>query len=61
VENYDKFLPSEETLAGIRNKLITIDIRWALLYGSFETRLNMIGRIYERLIDDDVLPEISLN
>jgi type I restriction-modification system DNA methylase subunit len=57
--NYDRFLPSEETLAGIRNKLITIDIRWALLYGSFETRLNMIGRIYERLIDDELRNSIG--
>ena len=32
--NYDRFLPSEATLAIIQNDLIKIDIRSAVLYGA---------------------------
>jgi len=41
--NYDRFLPSEPTLAEIRSKLITIDIRSAVLYGATAQRVNYSG------------------
>jgi hypothetical protein len=58
-KNYDRFLPSEDTLAYIRTKLIEIDIRSAILYGTSQTRLNVIGSIYERLIDDELRNSIG--
>jgi hypothetical protein len=57
--NYDRFLPSETTLAEIRAKLITIDIRSAVIYGNAQSRLNVIGRIYGRLIDDELRNSIG--
>lgn len=57
--NYDRFLPSEETLEQIRNRLITIDIRFAILYGDPSDRLNVIGRLYERLIDEELRNSIG--
>ncbi len=57
--NYDRFLPNDDTLAEIRGKLITIDIRSAILYGNPDSRLNVIGRIYERLIDDELRNSIG--
>lgn len=53
-EDYDRFLPAEETLEDIRNKLIEIDIRTAVIYGSKTKRSNVVGDIYERLIDDEL-------
>jgi hypothetical protein len=58
-QNYDRFLPSEETLASIRDRLIRIDIRSAVLYGEAAKRLNVIGNIYERLIDDQLRSSIG--
>jgi type I restriction-modification system DNA methylase subunit len=58
-KNYDRFLPSEDTLAFIRTRLIEIDIRSAILYGSSQSRLNVIGSIYERLIDDELRNSIG--
>lgn len=57
--NYDQFLPSEDTLAAIRNRLISIDIRSAILYGDAEDRVNIIGHIYERLIDEELRNSIG--
>jgi type I restriction-modification system DNA methylase subunit len=57
--NYDRFLPSEGTLEQIRNQLITIDIRSAILYGDPSARLNVIGRLYERLIDEELRNSIG--
>lgn len=53
-KDYDKFLPNEDTLAEIRERLISIDIRTAVIYGSPDKRSNVIGDIYERLIDDEL-------
>lgn len=58
-ENYDRFLPSEDTLASIRTALIKIDIRHAVLYGEESARLNVIGRIYEQLIDQELRNSIG--
>jgi len=58
-KNYDRFLPTEDTLGTIRNSLIAIDIRSAVLYGPSQSRLNVIGRIYERLIDDELRNSIG--
>lgn len=52
--DYDRFLPEDETLAGIRERLINIDIRTAVIYGSAAKRSNVVGDIYERLIDDEL-------
>jgi hypothetical protein len=52
--DYDKFLPSEHTLEEIRQRLITIDVRTAVIYGSKSKRTNVIGDIYERLINDEL-------
>jgi hypothetical protein len=57
--NYDRFLPSEKTLEIIRDELIKIDIRSAVLYGKESDRLNVIGKIYERLIDDELRDSIG--
>ena len=57
--NYDRFLPTEETLAAIHQRLITIDIRFAVLYGDPEQRSSVIGRIYEQLIDDELRNSIG--
>ena len=53
-KHYDKFLPHEETLEAIREKLIQIDIRTAIIYGSAAHRSNVIGDVYEQLIDDEL-------
>jgi len=60
-ENYDRFLPSESTLAGIRDELIKIDVRSAIIYRSSkdENPENVIGHIYERLIDDELRNSIG--
>ncbi len=58
-QNYDRFLPSEGTLADIRDRLISIDIRYAVLYGESATRVNVIGNIYERLIDQELRNSIG--
>jgi len=52
--NYDRFLPTEETLEFIHSRLIKIDIRFAVLYGEQASRINVIGRIYEQLIDNEL-------
>lgn len=52
--NYDRFLPSEATLQAIRHDLIQIDIRTAIIYGSATARTNVIGDLYEKLIDDEL-------
>lgn len=52
--DYDRFLPAEDTLAEIRSRLIEIDVRTAVIYGSAAKRSNVIGDIYERLIDDEL-------
>lgn len=53
-KHYDKFLPDEATLSEIRNRLIEIDIRTAVIYGSAAQRSNVIGDVYEKLIDDEL-------
>jgi hypothetical protein len=52
--NYDRFLPNDETLGIIHSRLIGIDIRYAVLYGEQASRVNVIGRIYEQLIDNEL-------
>ncbi|MDX1245412.1 N-6 DNA methylase [Sinorhizobium medicae] len=52
--HYDRFLPSDLTLQSIRQELIRIDIRTAIIYGSASDRTNVIGNLYERLIDDEL-------
>lgn len=52
--HYDRFLPSEATLQAIRHDLIQIDIRTAIIYGSATARTNVIGDLYEKLIDDEL-------
>jgi type I restriction-modification system DNA methylase subunit len=52
--HYDRFLPSDTTLQAIRQDLIQIDIRTAIIYGSATTRTNVIGNLYEKLIDDEL-------
>lgn len=52
--DYDRFLPSDATLAEIQRRLISIDIRTAVIYGSATRRSNVIGDIYERLIDEEL-------
>jgi hypothetical protein len=49
--HYDRFLPADTTLQAIRQDLIQIDIRTAIIYGSAADRTNVIGNIYEKLID----------
>ena len=60
-ENYDQFLPSEATLARMRDELIQIDVRSAIIYRSStkEDPENVIGHIYERLIDDELRNSIG--
>jgi type I restriction-modification system DNA methylase subunit len=53
-QHYDRFLPSETTLQSIRQDLIQIDIRTAIIYGSATDRTNVIGDLYEKLIDDEL-------
>ena len=53
-KDYDRFLPSEDTLKSIQDRLINIDIRTAVIYGSATKRTNVIGDLYERLIDDEL-------
>ena len=52
--HYDRFLPSDTTLQAIRQELIHIDIRTAIIYGSATDRPNVIGDLYEKLIDDEL-------
>jgi hypothetical protein len=52
--HYDRFLPAETTLQNIRQDLIQIDIRTAIIYGSVTDRSNVIGNLYEKLIDDEL-------
>jgi N-6 DNA Methylase len=52
--HYDRFLPSDSTLQAIRQDLIQIDVRTAIIYGSPAARTNVIGNLYERLIDDEL-------
>ena len=52
--HYDRFLPNDTTLQTIRQDLIQIDIRTAIIYGSAAERTNVIGNIYEKLIDDEL-------
>jgi type I restriction-modification system DNA methylase subunit len=52
--HYDRFLPSDTTLQEIRKALIQIDIRTAIIYGSATERSNVIGDLYEKLIDDEL-------
>ncbi len=52
--HYDRFLPSDKTLQSIRHELIHIDIRTAIIYGSTADRTNVIGNLYEKLIDDEL-------
>ncbi len=52
--HYDRFLPSDSTLQAIRHDLIQIDIRTAIIYGSATVRTNVIGNLYEKLIDDEL-------
>lgn len=52
--HYDRFLPSDATLLQIRQDLIQIDIRTAIIYGSATARTNVIGNLYEKLIDDEL-------
>ncbi len=52
--HYDRFLPSDTTLQEIRKALIQIDIRTAIIYGSVTERSNVIGNLYEKLIDDEL-------
>jgi hypothetical protein len=52
--HYDRFLPSDTTLQAIRQDLIQIDIRTAIIYGSATDRPNVIGDLYEKLIDDEL-------
>ncbi len=52
--HYDRFLPADKTLQAIRQDLIQIDIRTAIIYGSAADRTNVIGNIYEKLIDDEL-------
>lgn len=53
-KDYDRFLPTEDTLAEIQHRLIEIDIRTAIIYGSATKRTNVIGDIYEQLIDEEL-------
>jgi len=52
--HYDRFLPSDVTLQSIRDELIRIDIRTAIIYGSATERTNVIGDLYEKLIDEEL-------
>ena len=52
--HYDRFLPSDTTLQAIRQDLIRIDIRTAIIYGAATARTNVIGNLYEKLIDDEL-------
>ncbi|HEX8402795.1 MAG TPA: N-6 DNA methylase [Allosphingosinicella sp.] len=52
--DYDRFMPSDETLADIRQRLVDIDIRTAVIYGSAAKRSNVIGDLYEKLISDEI-------
>jgi hypothetical protein len=60
-ENYDRFLPREDTLARIRDELIKIDVRSAIIYRSSKDQgpENVIGHIYERLIDEELRNSIG--
>ncbi len=52
--DYDRFMPSETTLEDIRMRLVSIDIRTAVIYGSAAKRSNVIGDLYEKLISDEI-------
>ncbi|UVI38388.1 Eco57I restriction-modification methylase domain-containing protein [Qipengyuania spongiae] len=57
--DYDRFMPSEATLEAIHEKLIAIDIRTAIIYGSASKRSNVIGDLYEKLIGDEIRSELG--
>lgn len=57
--NYDRFFPSEETLNQVREELIKIDIRSAIIYTTAEAKNNVIGDIYARLIDKELRDSIG--
>lgn len=57
--NYDLFFPSGETLQQIREELIKIDIRAAIVYASEDIRNNVIGDIYGKLIDEELRDSIG--
>lgn len=52
--DYDRFMPTEETLERIRMQLLDIDIRTAIIYGSATKRTNVIGDLYEKLIGEEI-------
>jgi hypothetical protein len=52
--DYDRFMPSERTLEEIRLRLVEIDIRTAVIYGSAAKRSNVIGDLYEKLISNEI-------
>jgi hypothetical protein len=58
-KNYDRFFPTEETLQSIREELIKIDIRNAIIYATAEARNNVIGDIYSKLIDHELRNSIG--
>jgi len=58
-KNYDKFFPSSDTLQQIRQELIEIDIRNAIVFASSERRKNVIGDIYAKLIDKELRDSIG--
>jgi len=58
-KNYDRFFPSEQTLQLIKNELIKIDIRNAIIYATPESRNNVIGDIYSKLIDHELRNSIG--
>lgn len=52
--DYDRFMPGEDTLQLIRQRLVDIDIRTAVIYGSAAKRSNVIGDLYEKLISNEI-------
>ncbi|MDB5583309.1 MAG: SAM-dependent methyltransferase [Bradyrhizobium sp.] len=57
--DYDRFMPSETTLEDIRLRLVEIDIRTAVIYGSASKRSNVIGDLYEKLISEEIRAELG--
>ena len=59
-DNYDRFLPSEDTLKQIHDNIIKLDIRSAIIYQtSASSRENILGDIYGKLIDDELRNSIG--
>jgi hypothetical protein len=58
-KNYDRILPTGDTLRSIREELIQIDIRNVLVYESDDRRRNVIGDIYAKLIDEELINSIG--